>query len=321
MGGRILPAATACVHVIKTSKLAGAKNSLRKPPEMSQEKNYELSPDDVQKVMSSIEIPACPAIVTDAMREAQKDEPDLRRLADIVTNDAGLSAAALKLANSPLYGASTRLSSVRQAVERLGTRNIASVIVAVALRTSVSGLPAVWLEQFWKRTTLMAMIASLIARRQYGISPDAVYTYSLFHDAAIPLMMKRFPNYAEIQEQCRRDGLLLADAEENYFPCTHPIIGSLLVRNWGLPPLVGQAIRFHHEADAYDLPDRTLPGGALSLIAVTQIAEHLLAELLDDGDLEVGDVLFGKALQYLGIADNDLDDLRNRVADAVAESN
>ncbi|MDP3636208.1 MAG: hypothetical protein Q8R51_02380, partial [Azonexus sp.] len=67
-------------------------------------------------------------------------------------------------------------------------------------------------------------------------------------------------------------------------------------------------------SDAYDLPDRTLPGGALALIAVTQVAEHLIAEILNDQDIEVGDELFEKALAYLGISEGDLDDLQNRIA-------
>jgi HD-like signal output (HDOD) protein len=267
--------------------------------------------------MSTIDIPACPIVVTNAMQEAQKDEPDLGNLAKLIGNDAGLSAAALKLANSPLYGSSNRISGVRQAVDRLGTKNIVCVVVSVALRASMNGVPAVWLEKFWQRTTLLAIIASLIAKRQYGISPDAAYTYALFHDAAIPMMMRRFPNYVEVIEAARRDGKMLAAAEEEYFPCSHPIVGSLLVRNWGLPPILGQAIRFHHETDAYELPDRTLPGGALAFIAVTQVAEYLMAELLNDPDIEVGHDLFEKALDYLGVSESDLDDLRQRVAAAI----
>jgi HD-like signal output (HDOD) protein len=283
---------------------------------MSNEISREVSHDVVQKVMASIDIPTCPGMVTDAMREAQKDEPDLGRLAEIITNDAGMSAAAFKLANSPLFGASSRVPSVRKAVERLGTQNIVCVVVASALRASITGLPAVWIEQFWKRTTLLALASSLVARRQYGISPDAAYTYGLFHDAAVPLMMRRFPDYVDIFEKCHQEGTMLNDAEEKYFPCTHSIVGSLLVRNWGLPPVLGQAIRFHHEKDAYDLPDRTLPGGALSLIAVTQVAEHLLGEILD-GDIEVGAYLFERALDFLGISGDDLDELRQRVGGAV----
>ena len=164
----------------------------------------ELTQEDLQKVMSAIDIPACPSIVTDAMREAQKDEPDLARLAALVSNDIGMSAAAMKLANSPLYGGGAKISSVRKAVDRLGIKNIVGVIIAVALRASMKGVPAAWLEIFWKRTTTLAIVASLVARRQFGISPDAAYTYALFHDAAIPMMMRRFPNYLEAIEHARR---------------------------------------------------------------------------------------------------------------------
>lgn len=282
--------------------------------------NIELGHDDLQKVMSSVDIPACPSVVTEAMQEAQKDEPNIKHLAAIIAGDAGMSAAALKLANSPLYGNAQRLSSVRHAVERLGTKNIVCVVVSAALRNSITGLPAAWLEQFWRRNTLLAVAASLIAKRQYGISPDMAYTYTLFHDAAIPLMMRRFPNYGEVMDRCINDGSLLHDAEAEFFPCSHPVVGSLLVRNWGLPPLLGQAIRLHHEPEVFALPERSVPGAALSLIAITQIAEHLLAEIQSANDCEVGDALFAAALKYLGLCDDDLDDLRQAVGSALEES-
>jgi HD-like signal output (HDOD) protein len=266
--------------------------------------------------MSTVDIPSCPNAVTDAMKEAQKDEPDLKRLADVISGDPGMSAAALKLANSPLFGANNPVSSVRKAVERLGITNVVCVVVASALKASITGLPATWIDNFWKRTTMLALVASLIARRQYGVSPDAAYTYALFHDAGVPLMLRRFPNYGELLEKCETEGRLLGEMEEEYFPCTHPIISSLLVRNWGLPPILGQAIRFHHDNEAYDLPDRTLPGGALSLIAVTQVAERLLNEQIG-GDIEVGEYLFERALGFLGISGDDLDDLRSRIVAAI----
>jgi HD-like signal output (HDOD) protein len=284
---------------------------------MSSTSPAELSHEDLQKVMATVDIPACPAVVSSAMAEAQKDEPDLRRLATLISNDPAMSAAALKLANSPLYRSGSSISGVRQAVERLGTKNVVCIVVSVALRASVTGLPAAWLETFWKRSTQLALAAALIARRQYGISPDAAYTYTLFHDAAIPLMMKRFPNYGQVIEAAVTGGKLLVDAEGEFFPCTHPIVGSLLVRNWGLPPIVGLAIRFHHEIDAYELPDKTLPGGALSFIAVTQVAEHITHELLGENDLEVGAELYQKALAHLGIGEDELDELKARVAEAI----
>ena len=279
-----------------------------------------LSHEELQKVVATIDIPVCPAIVTQAMAEAQKDEPDLRKLAALITADPSMSAAALKLANSVLYRSGTPISSVRTAVERLGTKIVVCVVVAVALRSSVDGLPAVWLDKFWRRATQTAVVSGLVARRQFGISPDAAYTYALFHDAAIPMMMKRFKEYEQVMTKAKAEGKMLVDAESSYFPCTHPVVASLMVRNWGLPSILGQAIRFHHEPDVYELPDQSLPGSALSLIAVTHIAEHLTAEELGEHDFEVGIELFEKALTFIGISENELDELRQRVALALEEA-
>ena len=280
-----------------------------------------LSHDQLQQAISAIDIPVCPAVVMQAMAEAQKDEPDLSRLAKLMATDAGMSAAALKLANSALYRRSGNpISSVRQAVERLGTKIVVCVVVATALRSSVHGLPAAWLDKFWRRNMQLAMVSAMVARRQFGIAPDAAYTYALFHDAAIPMLMKRFKNYALVIEAARAKGQTLVDAEAEHFPCTHPVVGLLLVRNWQLPAVLGQAIRFHHEPDVYELSDPTLPGGALALIAVTHIAEHLSIEAQGDRDIEVGPELFRKALAYLGIPDCEVDDLRQQVQAVLEEA-
>jgi hypothetical protein len=165
---------------------------------------------------------------------------------------------------------------------------------------------------------MLALVASLIARRQYGISPDAAYTYALFHDAGVPLMMRRFPELRRVAGRCLTERQAAGRSmEEEYFPCTHPIISSLLVRNWGLPAILGQAIRFHHDNEAYDLPDRTLPGGALSLIAVTQVAERLLCEHYWVKRYRGGrPYLFERALDFLGISGDDV--RRPALADRVA---
>lgn len=278
---------------------------------------YDLSLDDLDRVFKTVDIPTRPTIVTEVMAEAQKDMPDMSKLAKTIAADVGAAAIAIKLANSPLFRCGVPVGNVRHALERLGTRNVVCLVVTMALRASVSGGPSAWLEKFWDRTAALAMASGLLAHRLYGISPDTAYTYAMFHDAAIPLMMRRFPNYAQQVEEGRRSGKTRFEAEEQFFPCTHPIIGSLLIRNWGLPPLIGQAIRFHHEPDVYDLPDGVLPGVALSLMAVTHVAEHLAADLLDGADLDVGTALFDRAVAHLGISVGELDEFREELLSAL----
>lgn len=279
----------------------------------------ELSHEDIEKVFKNIDIPPCPAIVVEVLAEAQRDEPNLNRLAKSIAADAGMVAIALKLANSPLFRRGAALTDVRQALDRLGTRNIVCVVIATALRASMNGVPPAFIEKFWARTSSLALAAGLVARRQYGVSPDAAYTYALFHNAGIPLMVRRYPEYSGLIDQCRMTETLLVRAEESYFPCTHPVIGSLMVRTWGLPPMVSQAIRCHHYADVYDLPDSTLPGGAVSLIAATHIAERLAAQIDGEVDIEVGEEVFFRALGHFGIDDEELETTREVIERAFAE--
>jgi HD-like signal output (HDOD) protein len=274
---------------------------------------HDLSPEDLDKIFSTISIPSCPALVNQVMAEMQKDEPDLRRVAELLVADPSMVAVTLKLANSPLFCAGAQTSSIQHALERLGTRNIGCVVIASALRRAMEGVASKFLEQFWGRASTLAMTAGLIARRQFGVAPDAVYTYALFHNAGQPLMMQRFPKYDQLLAECRKDGRMIHLVEAEFFPCTHPVIGALLVRNWGLPSIVGKAIRFHHEPDLYDLPDATLPGGAVALIAVTHIAEYLSFEIDHEPDLEVGAANLARALAYFGIDDTELDALRELV--------
>ena len=284
------------------------------------ERARELSHADIEKVLATIDIPACPAIVTEVMQEAQCDNPNLNRLARRVAADPSMLATALKLANSPMFCRGEPLTDVREALMRIGMRNVVCVVIAVALRSTMTGVPPAFIEAFWSRNARLAQATGSAARRAFGMSPDAAYTYALFHNAAVPLMVRRYPEYRGILEECSREGQMLAEREEAYFPCTHAVVGSLIVRNWGLPSLVGKAIRLHHDPELYDLPDETLPGGARSLIAITHIAEHLLSEIEGSTDIEVGDGCFERALAHFGFDLQDVDALRILVQESAGAS-
>lgn len=277
--------------------------------------NRELTHDEINQVFSNMDIPSCPAIVSMAMSEAQKDEPDLRKLAAAIEKDVGMSALTLKLVNSPMFRTSQPISLIPVALARLGIRNVVCVVVAAALRNSLKGDDAKWLEKYWSNASLAATIAGMIAKKQMGIAPDTAYTFALFHDSAIPLLRKRFDNYANVVANAIKAKRPLIEVEEEYFPCTHPIVGSLLARNWGLPPIIGQAIRFHHEDDVYELPESVLSGTTLSLIATTHVAERLLTLNEQNNNLEVSDDHFEKAMEHLGISIEELEEIRESLAD------
>lgn len=279
-----------------------------------------LSPEEIQEVFTTVDIPSCPSVLAQVMAEAQRDNPDIQKLSRIIADDVGLTALALRFANSTLFRRGGRITSVRGAIAHLGTLNVVCILAAAALREALRGPSPTFLTAFWSRTSALATGAGILAKRHHGVSVDAAFTYTMFHDAGMPLMLCRYPDYAEKLDACRRLGRLVIDTESTYYPCTHPIIGSLLVRHWGLDPGLGTAIRFHHDIVAYDLPENDLPHGALTLIAITQVAESLVASLLGEPDLEVGDVLLTKAARHLGMGAVDMDHLRDEIEEAIASN-
>ena len=66
-------------------------------------------------------------------------------------------------------------------------------------------------------------------------------------------------------------------------------------------------------------PSPQVRESALSLIAVTHVAEHLIARIRQENDYEVGVDLFEKALSFMGISDTELDELQQRVEAALAD--
>lgn len=280
----------------------------------------ELSPAELEHTLATIDIPICPAIVLQVMAEAQRDDPDLRELARSISADVGMAALAIKLANSPLFRRGQPATCVSQALARLGTRNVVCVVVAVALRHAITGISPTVLQQFWTQASSLATAAATIARRQYGITPDLAYTYGLFHDAAIPVLMRRFPEYQDVEYDVIYNARRRDEVEEERLGCNHPQVGALLLRNWGLPAEVREAVRYHHDPEAYRLPESILPETALHLIAIGHVAEHLMAALRSEADLSVGDILYAQALAHLGISETDLDDLYEDLIRALNDS-
>ena len=136
-------------------------------------------------------------------------------------------------------------------------------------------------------------------------------------DAAVPVMMSNFADYAALYASATDRGTALIRLEQERFRCDHAVAGWLLARSWGLPPKIAAAIRYHHDPELYILPESELPSDALALIAVTLIAEHVLAEFTKDADL-VGGRPFDDARTFLGTSEADLDEFRDIIASALS---
>ncbi len=261
----------------------------------------------LERSIIDVGIPPCPAILERFTTESRKEDSDYNRLAIILGTDVGLSAGLIKTANSPFFGMRQRVRSVNDALAVLGLKTASRAVAGIILRKAFPNVAN--LERFWDASARIARLSGWLALHLNipGLRADDAYTFGLFRDCGIPVLLSRFPNYGKLLAIANHDAVnSFTDVEETELPTNHAMVGCILAQNWWLPEEICLAIRNHHELM---LPGSGLPVLSSRLIATSQLAEHILQKQLDLSLTMEWPKLGNMCLQILGIAEDQLDSL------------
>ena len=162
------------------------------------------------------------------------------------------------MANSPAFGLSRKVSTVQQAIPVLGSRVLSSLVAGFALRSSISG--PVRLDRFWDSSIRVAQLAARLTKEFRGVAADHAYTFGLFHDCGIAVLLQRFPDYRDTLQLANADGdRSFTEVEEARHATHHAAIGCFLTRSWGLAEDISRATLIHHDLSIF-APDAELLG-------------------------------------------------------------
>lgn len=268
----------------------------------------ELNSEDAEKSLRNIQIPPRPKLLTDIDEELKRDNPDIGLLSQWISKDVSLSAAVLKIINSPFFGLQKKVGAVAMAVQLLGIKNIKCLVSGLILRQTIQG-EGLSLERFWDSSEKVARISAHLSSMLPRIPRDEAYTFGLFRDIGIPLMMQRFPDYKETLKQASGMDVPLTQVEESVHGTNHAIIGYMVARVWSLPDAIIEGILAHHDYSALS-PKSHVSALARTLIAINYLAEYLNNSVLRMRvDSEWG-VIGGLALDHLGITLGELEELK-----------
>lgn len=277
-----------------------------KPPVFA---GHHLDQQETRKLLGSIQIPPQPEIVMALMTERNSDDPDLQKISHLISNDAGIAAAVLKSVNSPFYGLNRKLTSVQQAVSALGMKNIGALVMGLALRNS---MPVTGMDEYWETTQRTSEFAVALARQLGLRNIDEIQLYVLFHDSAMPLLLKRFPDYLDTMKSIPdTPWIQITEMEDSRHNTNHVAVGGLLARSWDLPERIREAIKWHHDLDAFD--STSVSNEVRTLIAVGHVADHI-QEMTTRRLLECTWEAFGDAcLSQLMLGEAELQDFIDSV--------
>lgn len=226
-------------------------------------------------------LPSLPAIVMDLLASIDDDNLDMTLLARKVAHEQGLTAMALKFANSSFYGNNTRITTIQQAITLLGVTHMRNLITTAALsgcfpQSHCAGFD---FKAFWRHSMATAICAKVLARH-LRLNQDIAFTAGLLHDIGRVALVVRFPRHYEqaIAYRAERDCQML-DAERSILGVDHVMAGHLLARHWNFPTAVRRAISSHHEPDAIG------SGSIASLVNVANAIAHALDLSGEEDDL------------------------------------
>lgn len=247
--------------------------------------NVELTTEQIKHLLQGITIPPQPQIMVDLQMEQLNPNCSMKHIARLISQDVGLAGSMLKTVNSPLYGLKNKIASIEQAINLLGIASVVNIINALSIRGSLTDEAIVALGHFWDSAMDIAATCSNIAKQIGYRAPDEAYTFGLFHNCGIPLLMQRFDNYANVMrkayaEQNRR----VIDVENDVLKTNHAVVGYYVARSWNLPAHICDAIAEHHSVEKVFSDHDTVQNERKNLIAILKMAEHICRNYLTLGD-------------------------------------
>ena len=268
------------------------------------------------------DLPLLPDVVHRLMSLRQDSYDYFDQVAQALHADPAFATRLLQYANSAALGSGRPITSIQEAMLRVGARGAVDLVLAhSAARIFVPSNE--WEKMLWKHSIDVAWLMrklSVLAVDHRG-EPDEAYVFGLLHDIG------RFVLYLEAPEELRRveetDWATpeeLIEAETRICGFTHSELGYLALRKWRLPDALAEAVRWHHTRP---LPLDGIDGRYRALNALLQEVDWIAvgAERAAGGDAaarsEFRKALDGKLqLRLRGT----LDDLEFTIQEALRES-
>ncbi len=170
----------------------------------------------------------------------QSAEVDFREVDQLVSSEAALAARVLRVANSSAYRSSRSVASIREALTRIGIRQVMRIALSEQV-ASVFNVPG--FEELARAHWLDARLSSIYAAGiagALGEDEDTAFVCGLLHAVGRPIVLQVVVRVAEQLREALSVAAARGWVEAWYVP-----VGRRLSRSWGLPDVVRAVIGMH----------------------------------------------------------------------------
>lgn len=197
-------------------------------------------------------LPSSPQILARLIDELQSDNASILAIAELISQDVGMSGKIMQMVNSSFFGTPRRVEGAAHAVALLGLEVLRPLVIESGIFTEFALIDVQGFipEMLTEHSVFVSKLAKEIAFEQTGDSKfaeDAALA-GMVHDIGRFLLAVHMPDeYGQVLALAEKDGLSLYDAELECLGETHASVGAYLMGLWGLPVSLMDAVAHHHQ--------------------------------------------------------------------------
>ena len=194
-----------------------------------------------------VKVPPIPGVVARLSEHLSNPNFELRQVAQLVGTDQALSAHILRCASSTLLAARTQVSSLQDAVNRVGTNGLFSLAVSFSLGREVtrsSPLQSLRRDIFRNAATTAEFCRRLASR--LGAEPEGAFLCGLLASFGLTVALGAIEQAMANQAAPSRSAEAWMQMARQ---CEERIAGDVAAQ-WGMPKLVGDVIAARRAGEA-----------------------------------------------------------------------
>ena len=198
---------------------------------------------DVATLLATqVALPSIPRVIALLLSELGRQQPDLKRITQLISTDPVLTARLLQFANSGFFKLSQQIHSVSEALAVVGLVHVRAMVVGAASSSSPKAVPGIYLPQFWTYSLNVAKVARSLAGvvRQ---NQQAAFTCGLLHAIGALTMHAVMPEQmAALDSELGPFDIKRGKAEIKQFGFCYAQVSAEFARKWLLPAAMVDAL-------------------------------------------------------------------------------
>jgi len=207
--------------------------------------------EQLEKAISEcVAFPILPDAALELIELANSSAFMFRDMVSIIERDPAIAANVMRVANSAENGRMKQIGSINQAAEILNIKELAELVMKSATASYFStGIDEgyVYLMRMRDHSVLTGQVARVLAEEMGKGDSSMYYLAGLIHDVGFLVFARAFWNsYSELITHNFNEEKEMWELEQEHFGLTHAEVGGMILERWGLPKIISDGIRFHH---------------------------------------------------------------------------